>query len=314
MRAGFSALSNWRLVLLLTGATVLLSVSAAMPLLPALNDSFAGTLAGDHILRNHPTFAPTDVFDFLREKHSVLSGTRMAARCAALIGLLLQIFFAGGLIEVLGKPGPLSMTDFFVASRRNFWHNVKCFFFFVLAAGIAVGGWIAAALFAQKKLFEETPPAANSTFLFRVGAILVALLLYAVLSLLYDFARAARRADNAIGAWRAFGHARRRLKGRWMRALGLFGFWLVAGCVALLLLVEFEWGRTAVSALAIGLLALLQILVLSVRPAVRVAAWGSYVALLDSAQPPPVLSRPTRDIPLPPSEPEPPRLDEVPLV
>ena len=71
LAAGFAALNGGRnLILLLTGVTVMLAVLSAAPLGPALQQAFAGTLAGDHILKNHPSFAPTDFFDFLREDYA----------------------------------------------------------------------------------------------------------------------------------------------------------------------------------------------------------------------------------------------------
>src|SRR5262249_34866447 len=115
-------------------------------------------------------------------------------------------------------------------------------------------------------------------------ALLVALLLYAVFSLLHDLARAARRHAPGIGAWRAYGRARRALSGRWIRALALFLFWLVFGGALLAAGVALEWVAPAVSALAIAAHILLQAAVLTIRPAVRVAAWGSYLAFLDRVE------------------------------
>jgi hypothetical protein len=82
------------------------------------------------------------------------------------------------------------------------------------------------------------------------------------------------------------------LSGRWTRAFGLFFFWLVFGGALLLAGIALEWSAPAVSALAIALHILLQIAVLAVRSAVRVAAWGSYLHLYDGAEsvaPPPIM-------------------------
>lgn len=285
LAAGFSALRSGKaLVLLLTGATVGLSLLAAAPLGPSLRDALAGTLAGDHILNNHPTFAPTDFFDFLREKSPAIAGARAWATWAAVIALLQQIVFAGGLVSVLGKSAPVLLADFLAGAGRNLRHNLKCFLLFLLAAVLALAVWFSATHAVYRKLFEDLAPGSWSTFFFRVATVLGAFFLYAVLSLLHDFARAARRSDATIGAWRAYGHARRTLSGRWPRALGIFLFWLLVGTAALLFAIGFEWGAPAVSSVAIGIHVLLQIAVLSIRPALRVAAWGSYLALYDAAQ------------------------------
>jgi hypothetical protein len=286
LAAGFAAVGTGKIIILLLAATtIVLSLLAAAPLGPSLKDAFARTLAGDHVLKNHPTFAPTDVFDFLREKAPAVSGMNAAAKWALLVALLQQILFAGGIVSVLGKPIPYGMPDFVAGVRRNAWHNVKCFLIFLLIAGATIGVWFAANHAIYQKFFEGLPPGASSTFFFRVAIVLGALLLYAVFSLLHDFARAARRSEDTIGAWSAYGHARRVLSGRWPRALGIFAFWLVFGGVLLLLAIGVEWSAPAISALAIALHILLQIAVLTIRPVIRVAAWGSYLALYDLAQP-----------------------------
>jgi hypothetical protein len=302
LAAGFAALQGGRLlVLLLTVVTVLLAVLSAAPLVPALQQSFAGTLAGDHILKNHPSFAPTDVIDFLREKAPAVAGSGAAERWAALIGLLQQILFAGGIVAVLGRAVPISLPDFVAGVRRNAWHNVKCFLVFLLLAGAALGIWFGVTHALSSKLFEGSAPGSTSATLFKAAVAVGGLILYAVLSLLQDFARAARRDGSPIGAWRSYGRARRILSGRWMRAFGLFLFWLLFGGALLLSGIALEWSAPAVSALAIALHILIQVAVLAVRSAVRVAAWGSYLHLYDGAKPaaPPPIAAPEAEPPAP---------------
>ena len=80
----------------------------------------------------------------------------------------------------------------------------------------------------------------------------VAVLLWGVLSLLYDFARAARRYAPAIGAWRGYGFARRALRGSWTRGLVLYLFWLLLGGAAWLAAIALAWTMPAASPRAIG--------------------------------------------------------------
>ena len=312
--AGFAALSSGKaLIFLLTGMTVVLALLSAAPLGPSLGESFAGTLAGDHVLKNHPSFAPTDVFDFLREKAPAVAGSVAAARWAVLIGLLQQILFAGGIVSVLGRPIPISLPEFVAGVRRNAWHNIKCFLIFFLSAGAVLGLWIAATHALWKKAFEALPPGSASVTVFRAAVVIGALFLYAVFSLLHDFARAARRDNFSIGAWRAYGRARRTLSGRWARALGIFLFWFVFGGVVLALGIHLEWTAPAVTAVAIALHVVIQIGVLAVRSALRIAAWGSYLAFYDVAETLAALPvAPPR--PLEPEPPPLPSLDETPRV
>ena len=312
--AGFAALrSAGSLVLLLTAVTVVLAVLAAAPLGPSLSDAFARTLAGDHVLRSHPMFAPTDVFDFLQEKRPAISGVSAAAKWAVLIALLQQILFAGGIVSVLGK-GPIVIPEFVAGMRRNSWHNVKCFLIFVLLAGISLGVFLGAQHAVHKRVFEGLAPGSFSTLFFRILVALVALFLYAFFSLLHDFARAARRSRPDIGAWRAYGHARRTLSGRWARTFGIFLFWFLLGGAVLLLGIAVEWSAPAVTALAIAIHILLQILVLAIRPVFRIAAWGSYLALYDAAQPAPAPATAPAPPLSEPGPPPPPTLQEHPLI
>jgi hypothetical protein len=281
--AGFRALAQGRLILLLTVATVLLGASAAVPLWPALETSLGGTLAGDHILRNHATFAPTDVLEFLHEKSEAVHAAMSAAHWSMLLGVFIQVFFAGGIVAVVGRPMAFDWIEFFSAARRNFWHNVKCLLVFAVLVAVAVGLGLVGAFALLEKIFAGKPP--GEAWLFQCAALGIALLFFGILSLLYDVARAARRQQPSIGTWRAWAAARRALSGAWMRAIGLFFFWLVVGGVCVLGLAALEWSGTSTTAAAVAVHTVLQVSVLAARSAVRLGAWGSYLELVDERLP-----------------------------
>lgn len=277
--SGFAALSHGKLVLLLAVAAALAGVTGAMPLMPTLRSTLSETLAGDAFLRNHPTQAPGLFFDLLKEKWPVFAGARRTAGWAGGIGVLLQVFFAGGIVAVLGR-GPFSFGQFLEPARRNFWHNLKCFFLFVLLLAIGLGVWLGGTYAARRKLFEETPPDAPARAIAFWICAAVAVLIFAAFSLLYDFARAARRYAG-IGAIRGFRFALRALSGAWLRGLGLWLFWAIFGGGAVAAGFALTWWMPAVSPPAIALLLTFQFGVLWLRSAVRVAAWGSYLEFLD---------------------------------
>jgi hypothetical protein len=239
------------------------------------------TLAGDHILRNHPTFAPTDVFDFLREQSAALAAARQAAVWSALLGIFFQMLFAGGIVATLNRAGGFAWKEFFEGCRWNLWHNTKCLAIFVLLLAFVPGIWIAAAVAADRTLFGLAPPWSAARHGYRLGAAVVALLLFAVLSLVYDFARAARRENPSVGAWSAFGVARRTLMAAPFRALGLFLFWLIFGAGVVVALFGFEWAGKATSAAGVAVHTALQAVVILARSAVRVGTWGSLLTLFD---------------------------------
>jgi hypothetical protein len=278
--AGFASLSHGKLILLLTLTTAVLGAFGAAPLLPTFQQVLGGTLAGDHFVRNFPTFAPTDFFDFLKAKSPAVDGAMRAIGFAGVLGVLLQMLYAGGIVAVLNR-GPFSFGQLFEPARRNLWHNVKCFFFFGIFNGVALGIWLGGGFALRKKLFENAPPDAPalrfSFWVLAVGGVLI----FVAISLLYDFARAARRHASTIGAFRAYRFARRALSGSWIRAIALWIFWLVLGGGSVLALLAVTWMMPAVSGAAIAFVMLLQFGVLWLRSAVRVAAWGSYLAFLE---------------------------------
>ena len=280
LAAGFRAIGHGKLILLLALTTALLGFAAAMPLTHSFAQDFGGTLAGDHLIRNHPTFAPTDVLDFLKDNASAVQGAEAGSRYVMLLTVLLQAFFAGGIVVVLGR-GPFAFSQFFEPSRRNFWHNLKCLALFAILAIVVLGAFLGAAYAAGEKIFAKAPPGDATHGLVRWVTWIVALLLWGAVSLLYDFARAARRYDAGIGAWRSWGFARRALRGSWIRGLVLFLFWFLIGGAAWLVSLFAAWIMPAASPLAIVILLALQFLTFVVRAAVRVAAWGSYLEFLD---------------------------------
>jgi hypothetical protein len=279
--AGFASLSHGKLILLLTLTAVVLGALGAAPLLPAFHDKLGGTLAGDHFIRNHPTFAPSDFFDFLFEQEYAIKGARRTALAAGILGVLLQVFFAGGIVAVLHR-GPFTFGQFLEPSRRNFWHNLKCLVLFGISGGAVLGLWFGGLGFATKKLLEDVPPDARVRSAVWWLTLIGGTLLFAAVSLLYDFARAARRYAPTIGAWRGYRFARRALSGSWIRAILLFLFWLLVGGGVVLALFAATWLMPAVSAPAVAVLFLLQLAVLWTRSAARVAAWGSYLSFLDA--------------------------------
>ncbi|MDQ2978192.1 MAG: hypothetical protein M3R62_03155, partial [Acidobacteriota bacterium] len=205
---------------------------------------------------------------------------------AGLLGLLLQIFFAGGIVETLGRASAAGPHEFWTGARRNFAHNLKCFALFALMAGVTLAAWIGLAAAVGGKLFENAPPNTAGRFAWTAGVVVVSFLLFGLWTLLYDFARAARRSMPGIGALAAFAGARRRLRGRWLRGLALLLFWTAIGSGAFAAVFALAWGERTPSGAAVVLNLFLLGLLLAVRPVVRVAAWGSILALFDGSPSP----------------------------
>jgi hypothetical protein len=146
---------------------------------------------------------------------------------------------------------------------------------------VVESAWLGGGFHARRKLFEKSPPDAASHSVSWWVLVVGAFLLYAVLSILYDFARAARRFSPTIGAWRGFRFARAAASGAWGRALGLWLAWFALGGIAWLGLLLLAWLMPAVSPLAILVDFLLLVAAIAARSAARIAAWGSWIAFLE---------------------------------
>jgi hypothetical protein len=278
--AGFAALGRWRLIFLLTATAAVLGAGAASPLGPVLREEIGSRLAGDHFLRNDPAQAPADAFDFLREKWSDVTGWGRASLFAALAGVLLQIFFTGGIVESVGVPAS-SPGDFWSASRRHFAHNAKCFALAAILGAILLGIWVSVVGAAGKSLFENVPPHATARSLWTAVSFLVSALLLAAIALFGALAKAARRGAPAIGALAGFRDARRRLRGYWAHGLGILIFWCLGGLVALAILFGAAWRQQTPTSASVVVNLLLLALSLAAIPAAKVGAWGSLLELYD---------------------------------
>jgi hypothetical protein len=281
LSAGFAALRRWRLALLLLAATLVPALFAASTLWAALHDSFATTLAGEHVLVNDPRFAATDVLEFFHEKRVAVGAAWDATLAAAGLALIMRIFLAGGLIETLGRKPSLGPLEFLAGAGRNFWHNLKCFGVFAVALALTMSLWFAAASAWADRALRPPSSTALPGLLARA---LLTILLYVLLALWYDLARAVRRLRPGIGARSAYWLAATVLRRRGGLALGLSLFWLCLGGGVFAALLWLTWTASAVSSAGIALLFVLQVAALSVQPLARVAAWGSYLSLLESTE------------------------------
>ena len=180
----------------------------------------AGTLAGDHLLRNHPTFAPSDFFDFLVHEKDAIGASRFASRMAAFLSVAIQMFFAGGIIAVLGR-GPFSFASS-SPGAANLWHHSVLLRFLPCLVASPGPRRLAALL---------TAPRGDSP-LRRIRSFPVALVSLAVssvesLSLLYDFAGAAAARAAVVSSPR-YRFALRALRGSWLPRCDC-PFWFLTG-------------------------------------------------------------------------------------
>jgi hypothetical protein len=276
--SGFAALAGWRTTLVLLASANLAALPVPMALRGSLSSAFGDTLAGAAIRGNAQPDAGLYWIDYLRRYHP-FSAASGAFWLAVALTLLFQIFLAGGIIETVGRERTPFLGEFFGACGRHFRHNLAAFLLFVLFVLLLPGVWLGLTGAAAHALFSSSPPHTPAAAIVAGVRYVVALLLFAALSMAYDFARAMPR-FGPVRAWPAFrgglAIARREPAG----VLGIFFFWLIAAGLLQLGWSALEWRAAPASAGAIAVVFLAEQAGIWIRCAARVATWGSIVSFL----------------------------------
>jgi hypothetical protein len=256
---------------------------AALPVPMALHGSFTAafgdTLAGEAIRRNAAPDAGLYWIDYLRRYHP-FSAAGGAFWLAVALTLLFQIFLAGGIIETVGRERRPFLGGFFGACGRHFHHNLRAFLLFVLFVLLVPGVWLALTTAGAHGLFRNAPPHTTGAAIFAVVRYGIALLLFAILSMAYDFARAMPR-FGPVRTWPAFRSGLAVARREPVAVAGIFFFWLIVAGVFQILWSALEWNAAPATSGAIAAVFLAQQIGIFIRCAARVATWGSIVSFLE---------------------------------
>ena len=154
---GIAELSHWKLVLLLALLSALLGITGASPLVPTLEadarrDARRRPLPAQRAhVRAHRLFRPA--------RPEGPGGRRLPRRVAAgpVSWASSSRSFSPEASSSSSGRGPFGFGQLFEPARRNLWHNIKCFFLFAVACGVALGGLARRRLLSPQQALREIP-------------------------------------------------------------------------------------------------------------------------------------------------------------
>ena len=271
-------LKDWRMLLLL----FFVSTIVALPLVGFLDahysDAFSNRVAAVDVLTNRQPAAGLYIAAFL-DQERVGVGLVPLLMFGVVMTFLTQLFLSGGIVVWNGREPRPFLSSFYQACGRNVKHNLKLTFAFLLQAFFVVGSWFAVS-FGIAALLDEKQIAGGASFVRMVGLI-GGLLLFGMLRMTTDFARATPRVvewmpafDAWLSGWRWFWRNR-------VRTLALFLAQFLIGGSILLALNAWEWSIDATSGSKVMLVFLIAQVAIVTRCAVRLASWGGITRFVE---------------------------------
>jgi len=297
------ATSNWQLVLVLLAASLGMAIPVVVPVFLVITMTSSSTLAPFSLIAHK--MSVTWLIDLFNERFGGYSLPSVGAQVgvmllvAALFSLLLNVFFAGGIIEVLSDGySKFSLRRFWAGSGSWFPRFFRLWLISLVPYGAAIGGFALAINFINKwdkQAISEKPGAIAS--LLAIGVLVLVLM---VINMIIDYARIGAVINHTRGMFKESLRGFRFSMHRFVGAFGLYLLIAIAG-VAVFALIALLRGSFSQSSLIAALLALV-----IAQIAIGARLWNRvtfYAAQIDYyrrfAPPPPVIE------PLPPPPPPP---------
>lgn len=275
---GIRALRSWRMIVMLHLLTLLVWIPALLVFHASASETFGGSLVAEALLTNEQPDASIVLADFVVVAEPFdAAGTLVPV--AMLMLLLLHVFLSGGIVEFAGRePRPFA-ASFFAACASRFFVYLRLLGIFVVLVVLIVGTWVALASGVSKAISAGGPPNLTAPRVVGIVAVVIAVLLFGLLSGVHDVARALLRFEPWRNARSAFADGWRIVRRTPLVVLTLFAGWLLIGAALQLLWLWAEWGPSPKTMLGIFGAAMALQGALLTRCATRVAVWGSMIAL-----------------------------------
>jgi len=231
---------NWKMILLLLVTSIIVATPAAVPIFLVIVQTSRKTLAAPALLADK--LDAVWLIDLVNEQFAGTSFVSVALQVAvlllvvAVVYLLVNVLFAGGIIEVFAaEDSRFSIRRFFSGVGAHFWRFVRLWLVSLIAYGIAFAAYAIALLRidAADKLATTEAPGAIRKWV----ATIVLLLLLAIINMTFDYARIGAVLNERRKMFRETFRAARFAFRHFARAFGLYliiamigmvVFWLVA--------------------------------------------------------------------------------------
>jgi hypothetical protein len=283
-----SATRNYRLPLLLWVFNLLFTVPLSIPVFVLIQESTSGRLAAQRMSGDLlDVLWLTDLVNGQFEGASLtgmgLTSLFLLLFCGVLY-LLANLFFAGGILEVLNKP-KFTMRRFWRGGGTFFWRFVRLWLYSLFFYGVVLIGHqivLQAISKAEKQATAEGPVQIKKIIL-----LFVALLLLALVSMAFDYARISTVWRDGRKMWREMVNGWRFALAYVLRAYSLY---LLLALIGLAIFAFFIWLRSSVrqtSFFAVGAAFVFGQFAILARVWTRVALYGGQMQLYYQLAPPP---------------------------
>ncbi len=237
---------NWKMILLLLVANLLVTLPVAAPLFLLIIQTTNGTPAADKMLADKLELNWfTDLFNNQFPGASIESaGVQFIVLLAVmgLIYLLLNTFFAGGILEVFASDDSrFSMRRFWAGCGAFFWRFFRLMLISLIFYGLA--GLIFFLLNRQVERATDVATAFEATVYRKWAILLVLILLCGFVNMVFDYARIRTVLNDSRKMWReTFGSLR--FAGRRIFAAG--GLYFLIAIIGLALFAGLSFLRSSI--------------------------------------------------------------------
>lgn len=297
------ATRNWQLILVLFAVSLAVAIPVIIPLFLLITMTSSSTLAPYSLLAHKLDIAW--LIDLANER---LSGFSLASSAlqvgillvvAALFSLLLNVFFAGGIIEVLSDGyGKFSLRRFWAGSGSWFPRFFRLWLLSLIPNGVAIGAFALVTTFINKwdkEAWQEKPGA-----IAELTALGVLVVVFMIINMIFDYARIGAVINQSRGMFRETLRSFRFSLSRFIGAFGLYVLIAILGIVVFVLVAALRNSFSQSSLIAALVAIFLGQIAIAARMWNRVTFYAAQIDYYRKFAPPPPIVEPVHSPPPPP--------------
>lgn len=301
------ATRNWQLVLILLAASLAVSIPVVIPIFLLITMTSSSTLA-PYSLNAHKLDIVW-LIDLFNERFSGFSLDSSALQVgimllvAAFFSVLLNVFFAGGIIEVLSDGyGRFSLRRFWAGSGSWFPRFFRLWLLSLIPYGAVFGAFVLVTRFINQwdtEAWREKP--GDIASLVALGLLL---LVFMIVNMIFDYARIGAVINQSHGQRRGmFRETLRSFRFSLRRFVGAFGLYLlvaILGIVVFVLIAALRSSFSQSSLIAALFAIFLGQIAMAARMWNRVTFYAAQIDYYRKYAPPPPIAEPVHPPPPPP--------------
>ncbi len=238
---------SWKMILFLLAANILFSLPIVVPIFLLIVQTSGGTLAADRMLADKlDALWLIDLFNHQFPGAALETVATQVGFLLIAMGvsyLLLNTLFAGGIIGVFNsEDGRFNMRTFWAAAGAWFWRFFRLMLISLVFYGLAYGiYWL---LRWPIDNAAEQASAFESVVYQRWAAMAVLVLLFALVNMIFDYAKIGAVVNDRRGMWR---ETFRAIRFAFRNFFKTFGLYLIVATIGLVVFLGLNWLRWSVN-------------------------------------------------------------------